>query len=463
VESDAIDPNSHVAAKRQHVDPGVIRSRERKRRAEEEPEPEPQPGPSNQADNDDFDDFEPDYHETPKRQRSTTDEEDFFRYRPTSDEINMENTNYEDGEENLKYFCETKFEDPEVNKTYSMLFYDAVFNLKNINKSKNASGLLLKIFEKYFDRAKSIAARTLRNPGMINVILDSPVLDRGNIGLDFKSYRHNTPLALLRRFKGVSMSHENPSLLGEDITMSIMIASPHYGRGRNNFPGLYNKDALIQFKNPDRYCLFYSVFLTYTYLQLKENARLAAEADENQDNTQTNKKKKQRQYRIQYRESERISRRMAKLRADIGNGNGLQYIQTMLDECGIPLDEPSYSPKIHLPKVQDWLTFNFPYMNYKIFVYKSTWSKLDYYKAFWIGEGDLGEAIPIFYNEHEEHFYGIKNMNSLFARGKKYCFSCQGPYESNQNHSLRCKGKCHSCNQMGVGFPCKWVEKEQMS
>lgn len=90
------------------------------------------------------------------------------------------------------------------------------------------------------------------------------------------------------------------------------------------------------------------------------------------------------------------------------------------------------------------------------------------YKPFKVGKTPndrFKTPIPLYLdNEHHFHglcvhvdfltrFLGIRNMNSLFMRGTKYCFSCETPYDMDKKHTVKCKEKCYDCNIKSTKCP----------
>jgi len=204
---------------------------------------------------------------------------------------------------------------------------------------------------------------------------------------------------------------------------------------RNNFKN-FNHNSLIQFKSPDNYGLFYAIFLTYTYMQQNRSNPSACTTE---------------------------YKRLNRIKKNIEKGNGITYILQTLTDCNIALDQPVYEPEIYLPLIQNWLNYTFPNLAYKLYVFKSSWSLCKNYRPFWVGEVELGIALPIFWDDIKNTtcYAGIRNMNSLFPRGSLYCFSCRQTYSNVHTH--QCAMKCYSCVKMGTRFGCSLVKDETVS
>lgn len=323
-------------------------------------------------------------------------EEEWISYYPMDgeDELPLNDLGLKDPEEKLGHFFEIVASNPELNTRYQILNYNANFVIKNIRHSKNPAGLLVRFFTEAMDAAKNIARKHMgANFGnaKIGLILNSINLNYP-IELPMQTYQINSPNALLREFKKVNQSHQNASLLDSDVTMEIIIAKNTQGKG-NKFFHNYNTHALHTFANTDQYCLFYSVFLTLKYiLQDRTSHRSRVESD----------------------------REFAALKEDINSGIGFQHIQQMLINAGIDPNLRSYSAEVHLPLIQHWLTFEYPNAGFKLFLFKEEWKGNTLLRPSWEGDVDnFNIGIPIFKHYRDQHFSGIKNINSLFPKGKQ--------------------------------------------
>nr|CAD2200857.1 unnamed protein product [Meloidogyne enterolobii] len=145
------------------------------------------------------------------------------------------------------------------------------------------------------------------------------------------------------------------------------------------------------------------------------------------------------------------------------NENGAKYklnriilIKKMLEQMkkhGIrfPLGLQQYIVEEHAPLIQKLLNEQFP-GEYRLAIFGETGQM----KSLWKGRERAKKDICIYLMNG--HYYGIRNVNTLFGKDMYYCIECESPYQRKTEHRQNCIAKCQRCCGIGSDFPCKEIE-----
>lgn len=173
------------------------------------------------------------------------------------------------------YFYENLEDTARINEYYDILKYQTMFNIRNINESRNPPGILFKFFEETINIAINMAHNHLQNPREISITIHNENL----ISPIYRPFKYisegkNDAMSLIREFAKVNQSARHGSLLDAPTRIEIFIRSSDEARGCRKLSNMYyylnlfvflfrirsvNRKALIEFKNNDSHCIFYAV------------------------------------------------------------------------------------------------------------------------------------------------------------------------------------------------------------
>ena len=137
-------------------------------------------------------------------------------------------------------------------------------------------------------------------------------------------------------------------------------------------------------------------------------------------------------------------------RKQSGNHALSRYAKMLMSQCGIPFGLPSYSVEQYAPIVQDFYDATYPGM-FRLSVFSSIGC---YRPVFLAAPEKYVFDLPIYYDEQQKHFHGIRTIHKFFSKSW-YCIDCQRPYGNPNKHSYKCVRKCNQCGSIGPDRPCQ--------
>uniref|UniRef100_A0A1I8B7B9 DNA-directed DNA polymerase n=1 Tax=Meloidogyne hapla TaxID=6305 RepID=A0A1I8B7B9_MELHA len=322
--------------------------------------------------------------------------------------------------------------------------FRTVFTVKNLNDAPEGSDKLLEDLIDYFiARADK---ETESKAEKCSIIIRSAVLEKP-IQIPYRGLAQNTPYVVMEQFDAVDHSGKRmgrPSLYSQPIHIEIVMGPSHDealvlirkgqgGSGRRGREILHGIDVnnLIPVKNEDldefakNHCLLLAVQLTWLYVNMNKT-RLANVHFQN-----------------------------------LVHGNGarakcyrtilIKEMLTQMKRHGIryPPRLRHYNVEEHIPMIQRLLNLRFP-GQYRL----SVFGEHGQMRPLWKGPERAKKEISLYLKD--DHFYGIRKINSLF--GTSYCLDCEIPYYNKMDHRQNCAAKCPRCCGMGANFPCKEIK-----
>lgn len=294
------------------------------------------------------------------------------------------------------------------------------FSIHNLENLSNPENLLRKIFQKCIDKACIEAKNVGINVDTMGVSISSEALD-SDINIRFSPITPNLVDSIFNRFQQVEQSHRDNSILNSTFTVNVTAIARKSltkslisgGKKVKSINHNIDEKALIDL-NPrnNNLCLFYATEITRRLVDL----------------TVIPYNKERSRFRYNDKQQDLI-------------------ITQLLKILKISPTKKSYDAETYLPIIQQYYDKEF-FGRYKIFLFTDA----GYYKPSFTTNADRYK-VPICIYFSNNHFIGIKTLSTFFSKNN-YCLNCYIPYNHKNEHTIKCKGRCLNCYQIGGEYPC---------
>jgi hypothetical protein len=119
----------------------------------------------------------------------------------------------------------------------------------------------------------------------------------------------------------------------------------------------------------------------------------------------------------------------------------------LMRAVGAQPNQQHYDATMWVPKVvEHWNRVHAGRFIFKVFIFGPTGN----YKPKQISGPDVYNTPIVLYHDNF-HFDGVNKLGALF--GERYCLACLKPFSREQEHTMKCRERCHQCSRVGPTFP----------